>query len=111
MRDIGEFKITWLAPYRGATDAIVKTTISQILVSHLIGQVASVKSQADAPNLHQRPRTESSLVSFLFFHFFVKFVDFLADFVAVFRVRVQIQIALVRLDGLFLQALFFLGFA
>lgn len=40
MRDIGEFKITWLAPYRGATDSIAKTTISQILVS------LSVESEA-----------------------------------------------------------------
>src|SRR5260370_427698 len=47
---------------------------------------------------------------FFFFDFLVEFPDFLAHFVAVFRVRIQIQIALVRLDGLFLQALFFLSF-
>src|SRR5260370_1238045 len=47
---------------------------------------------------------------FLSRDFLVKFVDFLSHFVAVFGVRVEIQIAPIRLDGLFLQAFFLLGF-
>src|SRR5260370_3688625 len=54
--------------------------------------------------------TVAVALPFLFFHFLVKFIDLFPDLVPVFGVRVEIQIAPVRLDGLFLQALFLLGF-
>ena len=51
------------------------------------------------------------LVFFLLCHFLVELFDFLFDFCCVFCVRIQIEVALVGLDGLLFQPLFLLCFA
>src|SRR5207249_3933851 len=48
---------------------------------------------------------------FLLCHFLVELFDFLVDFCCVFCVRIQIEVALVGLDGLLFQPLFLLCFA
>jgi hypothetical protein len=55
--------------------------------------------------------SERPLVLLFFFHFLIEFFELLSDFRGVFGVRVQVEVALIGLDGLLLQSLFFLRFA
>lgn len=47
----------------------------------------------------------------MFLRFLVELVNPLLNFVSIFRVRIQIQIPLIGLDGLFLQAFLLLRLA
>jgi hypothetical protein len=89
---------------------VYSKTANQTEVFEWVTQPKKFKRIATKPG---PPKCNSSLVQrpLFFFHVLIQFVDLFLDFVFVFCLRIQIQIALIGLDGPFLHPFFLLRFA